>query len=165
MISAKLEQYLDNSGVAYTRHVHSPAYTSQEIAHSVHVPGREMVKSVILKADEGSLVMAVLSANNMANLDLLREEIGCQHLRLAAEYEFRDAFPTCKPGAMPPFGNLFNLPTYCEATLSKNQEIEFNAGTHEETIRMTFDDYKRLVNPKLIHFGLPFSEGRQRIAA
>jgi len=64
---------------------------------------------------------------------------------------------------MPPFGNLFNLPTYCEATLSKNQEIEFNAGTHEETIRMTFDDYKRLVSPKLVQFGLPFSEGLQRV--
>ena len=59
MISTRLEQYLDNSGVAYTRHVHSPAYTSQEIAHSVHVPGREMVKSVILKADEGPLVMVM----------------------------------------------------------------------------------------------------------
>jgi Ala-tRNA(Pro) deacylase len=165
MISTKLEEYLEKSGVVYTRHAHPPAYTSQEIAHSVHVRGREMAKSVILKADEDALVMAVLSANATANLDILLEDIACQRLRLAAEDEFRDAFPTCKPGAMPPFGNLFNLPTYCDAALSKNHEIEFNAGTHEETIRMAFEDYKRLVNPKIVHFGLPFSEGVQRIAA
>ena len=113
MISTKLKDYLDKASVAYTRHGHSPAYTSQEIARAVHVPGRQMVKSVMLKADEGPLVMAVLSANDTANLDVLKEEIGCQVLRLAKEDEFRDAFPTCEAGAMPPFGNIFDITTYC----------------------------------------------------
>jgi Ala-tRNA(Pro) deacylase len=165
MISTKLKDYLDNAAVAYTGHPHRPAYTSQEIAQFVHIPGREMVKSVILKADEGKLIMAVLSANDVANLDTLREEIGCRKLRLASETEFRDAFPTCKPGAMPPFGNIFNLPTYCESNLSRNCEIEFNAGTHDETIRMRFDDYKRLVNPKMLDFAQPYRSGVQRLAA
>jgi Ala-tRNA(Pro) deacylase len=124
-----------------------------------------MVKSVILRADEGPLLMAVLSANQTANLDILREEIGCQILRLATEPEFRDAFPTCKIGAMPPFGNLFDLETYCDANLSRNREIEFNAGTHDETIRMAFDDYTRLVNPTIVRFGQPHNEGVQRLAA
>jgi Ala-tRNA(Pro) deacylase len=109
--------------------------------------------------------MAVLSANDAANLDTLREEIGCGVLRLASETEFRDAFPTCKPGAMPPFGNIFNLPTYCEANLLRNREIEFNAGTHDETIRMRFDDYKRLVNPRVMHFARAYAKGMQRLAA
>lgn len=165
MISTKLRDYLNNSGVAYMRHAHPAAYTSQEIAQSIHVSGREMVKSVVLKADEGSLVMAVLSANDTANLDILREEIGCGVLRLATENEFRDAFPTCKVGAMPPFGNVFDVPTYCELNLAKNREIEFNAGTHDETIRMAFDDFKRLVNPKILHFAQPYQEGVQRLAA
>src|SRR5437867_10545709 len=92
MISTKLKEHLDNAGVAYTRHVHPTAYTSQEIAQTLHIPGSEMVKCVILRADDGPLVMAVLSANDTANLDVLREEIGCQVLRLATENEFRDAF-------------------------------------------------------------------------
>ena len=165
MISAKLKDYLDNAGVHYTGHPHYPAYTSQEIAHSVHVPGREMVKSVVLKADDGTLVLAALSANDAANLDILRDAIGCRVLRLASEAEFIDAFPTCKPGAMPPFGNIFDLPTYCEATLSANEEIEFNAGTHDETIRMRFEDYEVLVNPKMIHFAQPYCAGIERLAA
>jgi len=165
MISTKLRDYLDNSGVAYTRHAHPAAYTSQEIAASMHVPGREMVKSVILKADEDTLVMAVLSANDTANLDILREVIGCGVLRLATENEFRDAFPTCKVGAMPPFGNIFDVPTYCELSLGKNREIEFNAGTHDETIRMAFDDFNRLGSPTMVHFAQSYHEGVQRLAA
>jgi Ala-tRNA(Pro) deacylase len=165
MISTKLKEYLDNAGVTYTQHPHRPAYTSQEIAQSVHIPGREMIKSVILKADGEKLIMAVLSASDAANLDVLREEIGCRNLRLAAETEFSDAFPTCKPGAMPPFGNIFHLPTYCEANLSRNHEIEFNAGAHDETVRMRFGDYKRLVGPKMTHFAQPYQSGVQRLAA
>src|SRR5215813_5347695 len=85
MISAKLKEHLDNAGVTYEGHPHPPAYTSLEIAQSVHIPGREMAKSVILKADEEKLVMAVLSANDAANLDVLREEIGCSRLRFSSE--------------------------------------------------------------------------------
>jgi len=165
MISTKLKEYLDDAGIHYTGHPHPPAYTSAEIAQSVHIPGREMVKSVILKVDEDKLVMAVISSNDAANLDALREEMGCSKLRLASETEFRDAFPTCKPGAMPPFRNIFNVPSYCEADLSQNGEIEFNAGTHEETVRMRFDDYKRLANPTMAHFAQPYHSGRQRKTA
>ena len=165
MISTKLKAYLDTAGVAYTGHPHDPAYTSQEIAHSVHVPGRQLVKSVILVANEKRLIMAVLSANDAVNLDILCEEIGCGVLRLASESEFSDLFVTCKPGAMPPFGNLFNVSTYCDANLSQNPEIEFNAGTHDETVRMRFDDYNRLVKPKLVHFAQPYGDGLQRLAA
>jgi Ala-tRNA(Pro) deacylase len=152
MISAKLKDYLDNSGVAYARHSHPTTYTSQETAQSSHVPGREMVKSVILKTDEGTLVMAALSSNDTADLDILRKEIGCRMLKLAKEQEFGDAFPTCEVGGMPPFGNIFNLTTYCDEDISKNREIEFNAGTHTDTIRMSFQDFERLVHPKVLHF-------------
>ena len=165
MISTKLREYLDSAGVPYTLHAHAPAYTSQEIAHSVHVPGWELVKSVILKDDDGKLIMAVLCSNDVANLDTLREEIGCRKLRLAYESEFNVAFPTCKPGAIPPFGNLFNLLTYCDTNLSRNREVEFNAGSHDETIRMQFEDYKRLANPKMVHFAQPYQAGVQRLAA
>ena len=165
MISTKLKTFLDDAGVKYTIHRHSPAYTAQEIAHSVHVPGREMVKSVMLKADEKQLIMTVLSANDTVNLDILRKEIGCEVLRLASETEFADAFPTCQPGAMPPFGNIFNVPVWCESDLSRNREIEFNAGTHEETIRIEFEDYRKLANPGMAHFAQSYAEGVQRMAA
>jgi len=163
-ISTKLKEYLDQEGIAYEHHVHPEAYTAQEIAAAAHIPGREMVKSIILKADD-VLVMAVLSSNHSANLDALRDEIGSDTLRLATEDDFRNAFPTCQVGAMPPFGNIFNVPTYCEANLDRNREIEFNAGSHYDTIRMTFADFKRLVNPMVVRFAEGYREHPQRLAA
>src|SRR5215467_13339346 len=165
MISTKVKVYLDSAGVGYTRHRHRAAYTSQQIAQAVHIRGRQMVKPVILRTDAGRLIMAVLSANDTVNLNVLREKIGCRILRLASEAEFRDAFPTCALGAMPPFGNLFDLPLYCEANLSQNREIEFNGGTHDETIRMSFAAYKRLADPTMLHFAQSYRTGVQRLAA
>src|SRR5262249_44396382 len=136
MISKRIKEYLENAGVAYTGHPHRRAYTSQEIAESVHIPGDEMLKSVMLETDDKRLIMAVVSASETVNLDALREEIGCRSLRLASEAEFRDAFPTCEPGAMPPLGNIFDVPVYCDIDLSRNDEVDFSAGAHDETIRM-----------------------------
>jgi Ala-tRNA(Pro) deacylase len=163
-ISAKLKEHLDHEGVAYEHHLHPDAYTAQEIAAVAHIPGREMIKSVMLKADD-DLVMAVVSANDVADLDVLREAIGCRTLRLATEDEFRDAFPGCHIGAMPPFGNIFDVPTWCELTLDRNRDIEFNAGSHYDTIRMAFADFKRLARPKLAHFAEPYREHPQRLAS
>jgi Ala-tRNA(Pro) deacylase len=150
-ISTKLKEYLDSEGVAYVPRVHTPAYTAQEIAAIAHIPGRELAKTVIVKAD-GKLVMAVLSANDRVDVETLQKETGSTILRLATEDEFRNSFPSCEVGAMPPFGNLFGLPTYCDRALEREHHIEFNAGTHHETIRIAFADFERLANPKLISF-------------
>jgi Ala-tRNA(Pro) deacylase len=147
-ISIRLKQYLDREHVAYDHHVHPTAYTSQETAAAAHVRGREMAKTVIFKADD-KIVMAVLSANQKVDVDALQNETGSKILRLATEDEFRTAFPTCEVGAMPPFGNLFGFPVYCDVALDEDEKIEFNAGTHHDTIRMTLADFKRLGNPRM----------------
>ena len=165
MISTKLETYLNEAGVPHSHNPHRVAYTAQEIAESIHIPGRELLKSVILKVDQGPLVMGVLSADEIANLEVLRKVIGCRTLGLATEGEFQDSFPTCETGAMPPFGNLFGVPVYCDSSLEQNSEIEFNAGAHDETIRMAFADYRRLANPKMVQFAEAYRKDAQHQVA
>ena len=75
-------------------------------------------------------------------------------MRLAQEGEFSGVFPGCEVGAMPPFGNLFNLPVYADRSLEKDEEIVFNAGTHTLTAKMTWRDYARLVKPKMEDFAV-----------
>jgi Ala-tRNA(Pro) deacylase len=82
----------------------------------------------------------------------LKRQVGCGHLSLASEKEFIEKFPSCQPGAMPPFGNLFGLPLYCDTALAKQAEIEFNAGTHVDTIRMTYASLVKLENPIMLSF-------------
>ena len=148
MPAKKLKEFLDNQKVKYVVISHSRAVTSQEVAASAHISGKEMAKTVMVKLD-GKMAMAVLPASNRVNLDLLKEASGAKQVDLAAELEFRELFPECEPGAMPPFGNLYGMPVYVSESLTKDEEIAFNAGSHTELIKLSYKDFERLVKPKI----------------
>ena len=141
-----LREFLDSNRIRYTVISHSPAYTAQEIAAMAHVKGKELAKTVVVKLD-GVLAMAVLPASYQLDLELLRLAAGASAATLATESEFRSRFPGCETGAMPPFGNMYNMPVYVAEQLARDKEIAFNAGTHSELVRLAFDDYVRLVKP------------------
>jgi Ala-tRNA(Pro) deacylase len=149
MPARKLKEYLDRYHTKYVGISHSPAYTAQEIAASAHIPGKEMAKTVVVKLD-GEMALAVLPASSRLDLVLLREASGARQVELASEAEFKDLFPDCEIGAMPPFGNLYGLPVYVAQRLTEDKEIVFNAGTHRELIRMTYSDFDRLVQPVVV---------------
>jgi Ala-tRNA(Pro) deacylase len=149
MPARKLKEFLDHNDVRYITINHSPAYTAQGIAHIAHISGRELAKTVILKVD-GSLVMAVLPATHKVNADVVKEALGAELVELAKEHEFADAFPGCELGAMPPFGNLWDMPVYVAERLTEDKTIAFNAGSHVELIQMTYADFDRLVKPTVL---------------
>ncbi len=151
MALATLMEYLDAQKVAYVVISHSPAYTAQGIAGLAHISGKELAKTVIVRLD-GKLVMAVLPAKFYVDLMLLRKGAKAKTVALAGEDEFSDRFPECETGAMPPFGNLFGLDVFADDSLEGDKEIAFNAGTHRELIRMSWDDFKKLAKPKVISF-------------
>jgi len=144
----KLREYLDSHNVKYLVLSHSVAYTAQGIAALVHLSGKKLAKTVIVRVD-GALAMAVVPASFHVDLDLLRTAAGAQTVEIATEKEFKDAFPDCETGAMPPFGNLYDMAVYADASFGENEEITFNAGTHRELVRMNWADMVRLVNPKV----------------
>ena len=147
----KLKEFLDQEKVKYVSIVHSPAYTAQEVAASAHITGRELAKTVIVELD-GKMAMAVLPANRKIILQDLREVTGCDEVKFASEEEFREKFPGCETGAMPPFGNLYGMEVYVAESLTGNEEIAFNAGSHTEVIKLAFRDFERLVRPKVVNF-------------
>ena len=146
MMLTKLCKFLASNNVKYMVISQAPAYTAQGMAALAHVSGKKLAKTVIVKID-GILAMSVVPASQHVDLDRLRVLTGAQTVELATEAEFKDAFPDCETGAMPPFGNLYDLPVYCDASLADNEEITFTAGTHRELIRMSWNDMVRLVNP------------------
>ncbi len=147
----KLKNFLDKNHVKYVSVRHSLAYTAQEVAASAHVPGVEMAKTVMIKVD-GTMAMAVLPATAMVHVERLKEAIGVRAVELASESEFRDLFPGCETGAMPPFGNLYDIPVYVAEKLTEDESIAFNAGSHTELVRLSLGDYRRLVDPVVIDF-------------
>ncbi|NIR30113.1 MAG: YbaK/EbsC family protein [Gammaproteobacteria bacterium] len=146
-----LKELLDKHHVKYVSISHSLAYTAQEVAASAHIPGKELAKTTVVKVD-GKLAMAVLPASAMVHVKRLKEAIGAGSVELAEEEEFREAFPDCETGAMPPFGNLYGMDVYVEESLAEDEEIAFNAGTHIELIRMAYRDFADLVKPRVAKF-------------
>ena len=144
-----LKEFLDSEDVKYVSITHSPAFTAQQVAASAHIPGKELAKSVVVKMD-GKLAMAVLPASFKVDFDLLREASGAERVELAGEAEFKEAFPGCEVGAMPPFGHLYGLDVYVAETLAEDDEIAFNACSHTELIRLSYADFERLVKPKTV---------------
>jgi Ala-tRNA(Pro) deacylase len=151
MPAKKLKDFLDDNKVKYVTISHSPAYASHEIAASAHVPAKELAKTVMVKVD-GKMTMAVLPATHRVDLPRLQDSLKADHIELASEEEFKDMFPGCTLGAMPPFGNLYGLEVLVAQRLTEDEEIAFNAGTHTELIKLAYKDFERLVKPKVIKF-------------
>jgi Ala-tRNA(Pro) deacylase len=152
MPARKLKDFLDSKSIKYVAISHAPAYTAQEIAASAHVPGKELAKTVMVKID-GNMAMAVLPANYIVDFDRLKEAAGASVVELAGENEFRSLFPECELGAMPPFGNLYDMPVFADRALAEDEEIVFNAGSHKELFRLAYKDFEGLVQPKVAEFG------------
>ena len=146
---SKLREFLDQHNIKYLVISHSVAYTAQGIAALTHTPGKELAKTVMVVVD-GRLVMAVVPASNRVDLTKLRKHLKAESVELANEAEFRDRFPDCELGAMPPFGNLYGMDVFADQNLALDKEIAFNAGSHRELVRMTFSDFRTLVAPTLM---------------
>jgi Ala-tRNA(Pro) deacylase len=149
MPSQQLISFLDSNHVKYKTITHSPHYTAQEIAASVHIPGKDLAKTVIVKVD-GEFAMAVLPASQHVSLTRLKEATGADNAELASEKEFGDLFPDCEVGAMPPFGNLYDMPVFAAEQLIEDEEIAFNAGSHTELVQLAYRDFDKLVHPKVV---------------
>jgi len=147
----RIEQYLKERKVRYEVIHHAPAFTAQQVAQTEHVPGRMQVKVVILTGG-GSFYMALLPASYHVAVEEFGKVVG-RPCRLATEAEFKALFPDCEVGAMPPFGSFYNLPVYADASLQEDDEIVCQAGTHTESVKITWNDFVKLQHPILAHFG------------
>src|SRR5512141_2645873 len=147
----KLKEFLAAYEISYHIISHPTTYTAQLTAASSHVPPEALAKTVMVNVD-GKLAMAVLPAARRVDLVALHSGLGAGSVRLASELEFKEQFPDCDAGAMPPFGNLYGMNVYVDEALVGSQEIGFNAGSHTELVRMAYRDFDRLVHPNVLNF-------------
>jgi Ala-tRNA(Pro) deacylase len=148
----QLKEFLDEAGVEYMCLSHPPAYTAQELAHHVKIAGDRVVKTVIIELD-GKMAMLVMPATWRIRWDRLSRILDTDFIDLADEQEFKDRFPDCEVGAMPPFGNLFGMTVYCAEALTEQPELAFAAGSHSESVHMKTADFINLVQPMVLNQG------------
>ena len=146
MPAQKLKQMLDERNIKYISINHSAAYTARETAASTFVPRREFAKTIIVDLD-GEKVMAVVSASRHVDIAALRNLTGAKEARLATEDEFKTVFPDCELGAMPPFGSLYQMRVFVDEMVTEVDDLCFNAGSHEQIIRMDCSDFLQIEQP------------------
>jgi len=149
MLSDKLKKYLDDNRIRYEVISHGEAYTAQEVAQAMHVKGQMLVKVVVINSDKGHMMLA-LPADRRVDISALRADLGLRLAALTSEQEMKKLFPDCDTGAMPPFGNLYDMPVYVDRSLTSDPEIYFQAGSHYEAVRMSYADFERLVKPRVL---------------
>ncbi|MEZ5352325.1 MAG: YbaK/EbsC family protein [Bryobacteraceae bacterium] len=154
MITHRLEDYLVGQNAVFQHTVHPAAPTALTVARQDHVPAREMAKAVIACAD-GAYLMAVLPANRSVEFAKLRQILRAEEVRIATEFEMSKLFPDVEVGAVPPIGALYDLPVLVDETLAREPEIAFNAGTHTDSIHMSYAEFDRLTSPRVCAFASP----------
>lgn len=149
-IPKQLIDCLNENKIHYEILHHPEAVTAQRIAQAEHVKGRYHAKVVMIKSGEQHLMM-VLPADHQIDLEKVEKAIG-KRASLDKEREFKSLFPDCAIGAMPPFGNLYDLQTYVDRSLAQEDYIVFEAGTHTEAIKLNYRDYEKIVKPRVEDF-------------
>lgn len=153
--SQQLESYLKEHETPYIMHHHHRSMTARQLAESENIDPHEVAKVVIMK-DSHQYFMMVMPADYQIDLKATRDILGSQDAILATEDDLAKLFPDCELGAMPPFGQLYEMPVYAERDLSDDKEIEFHAGSHHEAIRMKYSDWHKMVQPQAGHFSNKF---------
>ena len=147
-----LQSYLDELGVRYRLLHHDTSYTASQLAEAEHVPGRMVVKPVIVNAD-GQFVMCALPASHRIDMEALKRQLDAEEVSLAEEGKLAELFPDCELGAEPPIGRLYGLTTLMDESLLADDRVTFQAGTHCDAVTMTLAEYRRVAQPELAYFG------------
>ncbi len=150
----RLEEFLAARGARWELVPHPSAVTAQEQAGATHTPGRSMAKVLIVK-DRDDFAMVVVPASCLVDLHRLGGLIGHGHVRLATVEEIRRRIPNCMPGAIPPFGHLYGMPTFVDRMIADARAVTIPAGDPGTSVRMSTREYCRLVEPHIGDFAVP----------
>jgi Ala-tRNA(Pro) deacylase len=142
----KLDDLLTSRQVPFERLQHRTVYGANRVAQTLHVPGREVAKTVLLRTENG-YVMTVLQANQRVDMEKVRQCLEGEWVEMASEGEMMRVFPDCEVGAMPPFGSLYHVQTLVDESLAQDEEIVFEGHNHEEAIRMAYKDFEAIEHP------------------
>jgi Ala-tRNA(Pro) deacylase len=144
----RLESWLKERGVAFTVLRHEPVFTSEQAAAVRGTPLASGAKALVVKAGDDFRLL-VLPADRKLDNRKARSGLGVKALRFATPEEVLH-WTGLRPGAIPPFGSLFGLPTCCDPALAANESINFNAGDHAVSVQMAYADYVALERPALL---------------
>lgn len=150
-----VQEFIREKQVGYEAIDHRNSYSATRLAQELHVPGREVAKTVLLRADHAyAYIVAVLPATKTIDFDKVSAAFGGSEIELATELEIKECCPDCEMGTLPPFGSQYGMKTLVEESLTKDEEIVFEGNNHHEAIRMRYEDFHRIEEPLVARFAV-----------
>jgi Ala-tRNA(Pro) deacylase len=153
-----IDEYLKQSHIPFETLLHAPAPSATRLAQSLHMPGRRVAKSVLVRGDD-RYYLAVLPATHRIDPNRLAAVLVAGELRLATEEEIELLFVDCERGALPPFGSLYGLLTVADESLVGDVEFVFEGNVRHQGVRMRFRDYEAIEAPIRARFAEPIGKG------
>jgi Ala-tRNA(Pro) deacylase len=157
----RIADYLIERRVAFEPLAHPPAFTAQQRAKYLRVPGGQVAKAVLVRHSTGFL-LAILPATHRIDFAILNTDLGGS-CRLASERELVELFPDCEWGVVPPFGSLYGLRTVLETGIATETLMVFEGQTSVDAVRIRCKDFERLEKPLRLSFArvhVPASQPR-----
>eukprot|EP00347_Sterkiella_histriomuscorum_P018587 403344942 len=152
----KITTMLREKGIDFNLTTHEPVLTSKAAAEARGATLASGAKAMLLKdnsknvAESALFYLAVMSASKKFSWKLLKKVLKIKNMRFATPEEVYER-TGCLPGAVPPFGSSFDTPTLVDESLQKQgQIINFNCGLRTHSVRMRFEDYIKIEQPKMI---------------
>jgi len=152
-IPARLISCLNDSGARYEI-LHEPSGPSSS-GRRLPAPAG-LIGTAVVRAGK-QRVLAVIPSQYSVDLKRFAKLIG-EPVNLEAADDFKWLFPDCTLGSIPPFGNLYGLPTYVDRSVARSQEIVFSAGTSTDSIRLAYVNYTEIVKPLFGRFSVRADE-------
>jgi Ala-tRNA(Pro) deacylase len=152
-VSVWIEKTLRQHHIPFEEVKHTPAYTAQELAQQEHVSGHKVAKLVVVIAD-GHPHGLILPASRKVVLHRVREALEATYVRLASEGELRSFCNDCEVGATPPLPHWQNFPLMMDESMKVQGDILIQAGTHEDGVKLKFEDWFNWVKPEIGSFSV-----------
>lgn len=156
-VVTRIVELLETDGCWFETFQHEPVRTSEEAA--ALRPGyglKQGAKAIILRVKRSKkdkfFVMLVFPADCKFDSKKVKRYFQARDVRFASADEVSELTGGVLPGAVPPFGNLLNLPLYAAPELFENERIVFNAGDRRFSLAMKAADYGRLAQPQEFPF-------------
>ena len=153
-VATWIEEELKQHGVPFEESHHPEAFTAQAVAQREHVSGHHVAKVVVVMADDRPAEL-ILPASRRVILSRIKEMLGARDVRLASEEEMVRYFTDCEQGAIPALRHWPNIDVLMDESMRCKGDILIQGGTHQDAVRMRFDDWFSLVQARVGNFSAP----------
>jgi Ala-tRNA(Pro) deacylase len=153
----QLENYMQSGGLHYKSIHHDKTPTALANVPKIACSPMDMAKVIAFRVD-GQYALFVLPSNERIHMPSLKAHLGAIKVEMLNEYELNLIFSEFELGAQPPFGSMYNIPTYLSSHFGSHYSLFFNAGTHTDVVQMPIDEYKHFENPYILDFSIPYQE-------